>query len=881
MSLALFAAARIKRTLARLLSRFTRSPAGIYTFGSGYLQTPANLNTWSQDFTNGGYQNASPNTPTIASNAAISPSGLFDATLATAAVGGTGSQLRKVTASGTTGAFTSAFIVSGGTSTRSRIGLYDQTSAFLTLGVADFSWSAGVPAVYGSPTGTITIAPAGGGFYLVALSASTAVASAAIGIALNPDCALGTGNVLVHRAGLFSGTFTASQLAAMGGIPWTRETASVSLSLGPEKVTNGTFESADGWTLGTGWAISGGTLVASAATGIASRTLSLDGGKDYLLTANNNCSVQLRILGGTGQSLGYFSENVSTKFTYSAGAGTTFQIVANGTTSGVSDNISVRELISTPCPVYTDAHAYLPGIGTISGLPTENYTSSTGDTGYSAVDGVVGLALDGLGTVGAEKMTGPYLTAAYWTTYVAGPTFDGAAIRMFAISDRCAAPTVFTAGSTYRATVVFTATGGAGLSIDDDGSGGGVGSLTNYVADLKASGTFVFKATASNRFRLLQSAAGTVTVTSLSFKEITGIHCTQATTANKPKLSARVNLLTYTEALNNTLGWAKTVAGTGTTPIVTDAYTGAADPNGTFTASRLQASIAGTTSGDISGLQTGSGATVASRLGRVWLKSNTGATQSAWFRGGGAERTLSITTAWTEVTDTGTLDYFSIGKRGTFGGSGSLDILVWHPDLRPAATPASFPAYQAVRTASDYDTAGFPWYWSFDGSNDSLALGSVPFQMADDHCVIAAVNYSSGVSGTRSVFSIRSTASANPIVAQLYIDAGYAAAAWRDDAVTLVLIKSATLANGRFVMAARQVGNTRQLWVDGVMVATNTTALGTTTPTSAAVGVVPTATPSGYLSGDIYSVLPIKGTLTDADLIAQMRIAGQIAGITI
>ena len=113
---------------------------------------------------------------------------------------------------------------------------------------------------------------------------------------------------------------------------------------GPELVTNGGFDTDTDWDTGTGWTISDGQLTASSATGVVYQIVSLTGGKSYHITASNTANIQVRIIGGTGQSLGYFSgNNVDKIFTFTSGAGTRLEIVANGTTSGSIDNISIRE----------------------------------------------------------------------------------------------------------------------------------------------------------------------------------------------------------------------------------------------------------------------------------------------------------------------------------------------------------------------------------------------------------------------------------------------------------------------------------------------------------------------------------------------------------
>jgi hypothetical protein len=114
--------------------------------------------------------------------------------------------------------------------------------------------------------------------------------------------------------------------------------------VGPELVTNGTFDTDSDWTLGTGWSIADGSLVATSATGIASQAISFTEGKTYQITLKNTVAIQLRIVGGSGQSIGYFGGNVDKIFTVGSGVGSTLEIVANGTVSGSIDNITVKEV---------------------------------------------------------------------------------------------------------------------------------------------------------------------------------------------------------------------------------------------------------------------------------------------------------------------------------------------------------------------------------------------------------------------------------------------------------------------------------------------------------------------------------------------------------
>ena len=64
-----------------------------------------------------------------------------------------------------------------------------------------------------------------------------------------------------------------------------------------------------------------------------------------------------------------------------------------------------------------DAHVYLPGIGTVSGLTAGNYLDSAGTTA-ATVDNPVGLSLDALQamTLGAQVVSdGGFDTPAAWS----------------------------------------------------------------------------------------------------------------------------------------------------------------------------------------------------------------------------------------------------------------------------------------------------------------------------------------------------------------------------------------------------------------------------------------------------------------------------------
>lgn len=217
----------------------------------------------------------------------------------------------------------------------------------------------------------------------------------------------------------------------------------------------------------------------------------------------------------------------------------------------------------------------------------------------------------------------------------------------------------------------------------------------------------------------------------------------QSTAASRPLLSARYNLLTKTEDFSDS-AWQKLAVGLGSLPVVTNNY--AAAPDGTTTAIRVQLNAGGTGSGDISTLS--QVFTVSEKIytHTFWVKSNDASSYVVNYvtSTSAASDVLSnftVTPAWTKITITPTapttLPYIRFRLRGGTGSSQTADILLWHPDIRLASTPANVPPYQRVNTATDYDINGFPYYLRHD-SNDSL-VASLPALSGGNYSTTASV----------------------------------------------------------------------------------------------------------------------------------------------
>lgn len=261
---------------------------------------------------------------------------------------------------------------------------------------------------------------------------------------------------------------------------------------------------------------------------------------------------------------------------------------------------------------------------------------------------------------------------------------------------------------------------------------------------------------------MFQDAAGTTPVTGMEQpvgrildKSGRGNHATQTTTTSRPVLSARVNLLTNTEAFNDA-SWAKFTIGSSTV-LVTDNF-GIA-PDGNQTATRLQMTGSGGFAELFQRLPVNIGVqyTVS-----IWMRSLAGTKQTTIFGPSPYSSLVTVTEQWQRFSFT----VSAIGSRlgidiivNVLGASASLDILIWHPDIRATNTGIGLPAYQRVNTATDYDTAGFPMYLLFDGVDDYLSTGSIDFTGTDKMTVFAGVRKLSDAA--RGVVAELSTSSAN------------------------------------------------------------------------------------------------------------------------
>jgi len=243
---------------------------------------------------------------------------------------------------------------------------------------------------------------------------------------------------------------------------------------------------------------------------------------------------------------------------------------------------------------------------------------------------------------------------------------------------------------------------------------------------------------------MFQDSAGTIAVTGLEQpvgllldKSGRGNDASQSS-ASRPVLSARYNLLTQTEAFDDA-AWTKSDL---------TAVDGATDPNGGALADTLTASGAnGTATQSVT-------AAAAAHVFSVWLRRKTGTGNvDITCHSGGTWVTQTITSSWARysVTQTLTAGSRTPGVRIVTSGD---EVEAFGADLRVTNDGVGLPAYQRVGAATagsstaagtaDYDDGPqWPRFLRFDGTDDTLvgpAISNVISASAYEACVGARFN---------------------------------------------------------------------------------------------------------------------------------------------
>ena len=490
----------------------------------------------------------------------------------------------------------------------------------------------------------------------------------------------------------------------------------------------------------------------------------------------------------------------------------------------------------------TNAHVYLPGANgvPVSGLLSNNYTSNDGSTGLSAIDGTCGLVLDGAGAVGAELSTVQSASPSGTTGNV------------------CTSANSAVANATYLVTFDYNISLGSVQA--------NIGNIANTTKTGVGTATVICTPTSGGAIAIGCNAA-TGSVSNFSVKQVTGIHASQSSGAARPGVRRGLyNLLTYSNDLSNVIWGKNTVVTSGSAPMWT--------ATATSTIHALAYGVPGTSGAAVvagqaytfafyaqSGTMTDAKYSVYNITGAANVIAPT--SYIAQLNPTSPQLVVVQFTAPAGCTQVGLYQLRDSGVTGTtlIGATGLFaGTLTSAQILAEGSIPLTTSAAASNQSAGRYS-------WQFDGSNDSLALGSVPFQMADDSCVVLACRPDAA---TKYAFQVGN--GTTTVVTSIGINSsGYPFAQWTDDAATTdQLVYSANKIGSVYVVAARKVGNSKTLWVDGVQRASGSAVMGTTTLTAAAIGSNATSV-SLWWSGLISEPIVIKGTVSDADLLTLMR----------
>jgi len=518
---------------------------------------------------------------------------------------------------------------------------------------------------------------------------------------------------------------------------------------------------------------------------------------------------------------------------------------------GLSPTLGVRSQLQRAISLLrrlgSNAHVYLPGIGSLNGLQVGNYLDSAGTT-LATVDNPVGLVLDGMGSLGVDLCTAT--TIATSQTIVIDPTsLPG-----------------------YHFLVLNAP---AGLSWHDGTGVYTLGGLASQYIAIKPGGSGL---------NIYQATGSPIDITNVEIRKVTGIHATQATTGSKPRLERGLrNLLTYSGDFSNAAWNAATYGCSATSNRIT--------PLATAGIHRvLHAFPAGLANGSV---YTGSVKLKADGIRYVYI--NMQAVSNTQIA---VDLQLGVSTSGTcELQPDGHYMVTWTGSVVNSAGAGTwlqannsyvAGDVSWTPNgtdsfyAKEAAifagtyTAAQIQALGGIplttSAAASNPTAG-PYSWYFDGG-DSLALGSVPFQMSDDHAVI--VGASAAATGYRAIVDV--AGGGGHAGAIWFTNTNIPYASWRNDAAVEQAVMGSTVSLGStFIASCKSVSGVGYFRQNGVLKGSASLPTGAATISAGRLGAQ--ANGVTFFTGNIGPIIAIKGTLTDAELLLLEKLVANLSGI--
>jgi len=320
---------------------------------------------------------------------------------------------------------------------------------------------------------------------------------------------------------------------------------------------------------------------------------------------------------------------------------------------------------------------------------------------------------------------------------------------------------ILTVGKVYEGYVDIASVATGGWILSHNGV-----NLTNGTTGTIAH--VIFTATSSSAIEVKRSGgACDFVVRSVSVKEIPGIHGTQATAANRPVVSARRNQLIsdLSLAVVGVIGSGGALP-TGWSVSAVAGITREVIAKGTLPDGRayFDYRVSGTnTSGALGFADIYMGTGVAAAIGQPWVSSariqllagdpSVGFNNplrrlfiseyngAAFVTNTNSVQTIIATeqlfTAARTFTGAATnLARVGIDMAIAIGGTVDLTFRLIQPQLEYGLVATRF---QRVTTATNYDSAGFPHYLRFDGSNDFYVTSNINFGAMDKVTVFAGV----------------------------------------------------------------------------------------------------------------------------------------------
>jgi hypothetical protein len=537
----------------------------------------------------------------------------------------------------------------------------------------------------------------------------------------------------------------------------------------------------------------------------------------------------------------------------------------------------------------SDAHLWLPGIGYMSGINYQNYLDSAGIT-LASVDNPVGLVLDAANALGSELAPATIdFTGAAWTKG-GGATVpsaklvnfpaEGAEIFQFNTG-------VNSASKSYL--IQFTATGNGTLSI-------GVTNTIDFAprVQLTLTGTpqtFTCKVdqnsttTSAAGLSFCRQAGDTCTqanITAASWKQISGIPATQATTANKPTLTrGLVNGLT-----NSNLFTSGTYLGESTRSVV-----GPGAPNG-GSYGRLTPNTTGGTLGPAAGTANRMFSELGASYGSgpwtfaAYIKKDALAANVALYVEDYQSDTVRATTL-TAVTDSWQLVTVS-GATATSGVRGCISV-------DQSILVGGFAIFQGIFTAQQIQQCGgIPltttnpassalgnFGWQFQASNSQyLGMSGPIINPNSDHFLAFAAVPGPGTGGFQSVFGQAASSTGESLPEIGISSTGQVTFVMGGGGTTIGMVSTPAYLGQPIVGDAAVVSSSVTLSVNNAVVVTNTLSGTYTTPTNASIGSLGRSTRADYCNSQIGAVMAIQGTVPPADRVTLRRMLAAFAGPT-